>query len=584
MSSAPQEQPLAWQPLPGLPTGQFLILESKSDPCSSHTALIRTSEAVLVIDPGSSPDRAVLASQAIREIVGATDLPVLICLTHAHWDHIAALPLLTLPPQTPVFILAQETATATLAQGDRLASLAFLFNADCPTIVVNVPLLPGTARPSTTVRRHGPLLEIAPGALTLPSGQALRCDIVRIGGREVARAFHTPGHSPDSLCLHVGDLLWVGDLFLAANPAVAGVPGWDCQALTESLESVDGLLEAQPLSLCCPGHGRCLPAAKARQVIAETRIQAETLRSIATLDSQRVSLLIEYAEDLLDEGLSLFTIIAGRLCTVSYHLDAMEESQTAREILAVLDIDGLDATLDELRAFAEQFQRQHRLEMALPIKGIQTVGRIEKLFDTARLRGLIDPTLLRRARHLLDDFMHTVRGIEPPTRLQTEALAPIVADVVQTFVAAGESSRDLWDASDDGEAFRQALTRHIVAAASAVRLAVDMQTEPGLPAVTLDRTRIEDALHAILSEFAGAGATRLRIGLRATEAGNEIEMRAVPDAQFACFTARKVRFLDRGIRLGQGHVTDASTATSTVLVISLASPGSDSPSRPDGLI
>ena len=366
----------------------------------------------------------------------------------------------------------------------------------------------------------------------------------------------------------------MGDLFLAANPAVAGVPGWNCQALIESLETVDKLLDALPLSLCYPGHGRYLSADMSRDVISDALVQAETLRDIAMIDPQRVSLLVEYSEELLSEGLALFTIIAGRLCTVSFHLDALEESQAAKDVLQMLDLDDLDAVLDELRSFTEQFRQQHRLEMALPLKGVQTVSRIEKLFDMESLRGLIDPALLRRARHLLDDFMNNVRGIEPASTRQSEALYPIVAAVAEAFTGRVGSSQDLLNATDDSEAFRQALTRRIAAESSAVRLVIDLDIAQGLPHVTVDRERFEDTLHAILSEFAGAGASRVRIEAQATSEGNRLEIRPVPDRLFSCFTPRKVRFLDFGIRFGGGSLVDESSDITTVLSISLTSAAS----------
>jgi glyoxylase-like metal-dependent hydrolase (beta-lactamase superfamily II) len=570
-----QEQALAWQPVPGIPSGQFQILERKADPYSSHAAVVRTPEAILVIDPGSAPDQVERLSQLLGETIGQARLPVLIVLTHLHWDHLAALPLLSLPAHVPVLVLAQQSAVAPLARGDRQASAAFLFNSECPQIAVTVPLLPSPARTSTSAwgddRAPDLALEIVPDQVTLPSGQSLHCERLRLGGHDLARAFHTPGHSPDSICLQVGELLWVGDLFLAANPAVAGLQGWDSQALITSLETIEALLGTLPLSLCCPGHGRCLPAAKARQIGAAVRAQAETLRDIATLDTQRASLLIEYSEDLLSEGLALFTIMAGRLYTVSFHLEALEESATAAAVLQTLDIDGLDATLDDLRTFAAEFREHHRLELALPLKGVQTVGRIEKLFDSTRLHGLIDPLLLRRARRLLDDFMCAVRGIEPPATLRPAALLPVVTGVVETFTGSSHraDAQDLWDASGDDAAFSAALTRRLAAEAAAVRLPIDLDVAAELPLVNVDQARLEDTLQALLSDFAGAGAARVEIVARATPGGCRLDVRPLPDGPFPCFSPRKVRFLDRAMRLAGGNLTDALTSVSTLISLHL---------------
>lgn len=561
-----RESPPAWQPVPSMADGRFLILERRGDPCSSNTALIHLPRALLIVDPGSAPDQAAQVSRLAAEIVGGTDLPVLILLTHAHWDHFAALPLLVFPGQTRVHILAHAGVEDTLEHDARLASMAFLFNAECPPIRVDIRLLSGD-----TPGLDGPpgaALRVVPGNVRLRSMRRLPCESIRVSGTEVAQVFHTPGHSPDSLCIRVGGMLWVGDLLLAANPAVAGIPGWDGRSLVTSLQTVAELLDTLPFELCCPGHGRILAIPKVRQILAGVQTQAVALREVATLDPERVRLLIECAEELLREGLTLFTIIAGRLYTLSYHLDSLEESQTAAEVLQAMDIEGLDAVLGELGDFAGQFRAGRRLEVALPLKGIQTVGRIEQLFDSTRLRGLIDPILLRRARRLLDDFVHTVRGIEPPSNPVAQDLQRILDGLAGRFMPRATSASALWDASGDETAFRQALTRHLATSASAVRLTVDMDSVPPLPGITVDRDRVEEALHAILSEFAGAGTQRVTLTADLAHDGTcRIGIRPVPDRRLPCFTPPLLRFLDRCLRPGGGGLADTSTPAATTLTL-----------------
>ncbi len=565
-AAAGPESPPAWQPVPAMPGGRYLILERRGDPCSSNTALVHLPRALLIVDPGSAPDHAAQISRIAAEVIGDTELPVLILLTHAHWDHFAALPLLAFPAQTPVRVLAHAGVTDTLAQDARLASQAFLFNAECPSIRVDVPLL--SADTPCMDGTPGPALRVVPGNVRLRSMRRLPCESIRVADGEVAQVIHTPGHSPDSLCIRVGGMLFVGDLLLAANPAVAGIPGWDGRALVTSLQTVAELLDTLPLELCCPGHGRVLAISKVRQILAGVQTQAAALRDVATLDPERVQLLIECAEELLREGLALFTIIAGRLYTVSYHLDSLEESQTAAEVLQAMDIEGLDAALDELGRFAGQFRTGRRLEVALPLKGIQTVGRIEQLFDSARLRGLIDPVLLRRARRLLDDFVHIVRGIEPPSNPVTQDVRRILVGLAERFMPRTAPAGELWDASEDEAAFRQALTRHLAAGASAVRLAVEMDAVPPLPGITVDGERIEDTLHAILSEFAGAGAERVAVTADMAPGGTcRINIRPVPDRRLPCFTPPLLRYLDRCLHLGGGRLADASTPAATVLTL-----------------
>ncbi len=93
------------------------------------------------------------------------------------------------------------------------------------------PLLFGDTEPVTRVR-------VAHGAL-LPLGQT------------VIRILHTPGHSPDSICLLAGDAVFTGDtLFVGKVGGTAASP--DARAEYESLHSK--LLALPDATRIYPGH------------------------------------------------------------------------------------------------------------------------------------------------------------------------------------------------------------------------------------------------------------------------------------------------------------------------------------------
>jgi glyoxylase-like metal-dependent hydrolase (beta-lactamase superfamily II) len=112
------------------------------------------------------------------------------------------------------------------------------------------------------------------------------------GGDEVGpfRAVATPGHSPDSVCLLLGNICFTGDTVLGEG-SVFIAPGEG--SLSAYLDSLRRLRELD-LEVLCPGHGPYVtdPAAKLDEYIAH-RLERER-RLLEALDagiSERDALL-----------------------------------------------------------------------------------------------------------------------------------------------------------------------------------------------------------------------------------------------------------------------------------------------------
>jgi glyoxylase-like metal-dependent hydrolase (beta-lactamase superfamily II) len=95
------------------------------------------------------------------------------------------------------------------------------------------------------------------------------------------RAFATPGHSADSVCLLYGRVLFTGDTVLGEG-SVFIAPGEG--SLSAYLESLERLL-ALDLEAICPGHGPVVhdPAAKLREY-RDHRLEREA-RVVAALEA-----------------------------------------------------------------------------------------------------------------------------------------------------------------------------------------------------------------------------------------------------------------------------------------------------------
>ena len=195
-------------------------------------------------------DRAALVDTGcgigdIRALVDEfTDLPVMVVNTHHHNDHVAQNYLFD-----EVAIFDDPEARRTAEEGishDEMASL----------------LAEGLL--------WKPLPEaFNPEAYWVPPFQVTRWlhdgDIIKLGGREL-EVFHTPGHSPDSICLLDRDarLFWTGDIFYT-GAIYTYLPGGD---LDQFIESHRKMIDLFPL------YDRLMPSHN------EPWIEREILRDV----------------------------------------------------------------------------------------------------------------------------------------------------------------------------------------------------------------------------------------------------------------------------------------------------------------
>ena len=160
------------------------------------------SKKTAVIDPGEDADR-ILA--ALREEDSQVEY---ILLTHGHYDHTTAVPELHAAlPQARIYIHQADANGA----GSKLFPLA------------------------------GQVEDL----LLYDEG-----DTLALGGLTI-QVLHTPGHSPGSVTLQVGDVLFSGDTLFAASCGRTDLPGGSYDQMMASLKRL-GELEGEFRVL--PGH------------------------------------------------------------------------------------------------------------------------------------------------------------------------------------------------------------------------------------------------------------------------------------------------------------------------------------------
>ncbi len=509
---------LVWQSLPGADGAWINPLIRKIDTVSSNSYLIATPDVLLLIDPGGLPEQAEQLSRIIGESRRERDRPVFVFLTHAHIDHFAgvfAAPLFAYP-ETAVFAV-QEQGGEAIERGDFQQTQAALFEKTFPPMKTGLSLFPSGWETDAGI----PVSEAFPNGATV----TITCQMTE-GKRGIPRArlefgtgpalevFHTPGHSPDSICLRMGGLLFIGDLLFAANPGIAGICGWDRDALLQSISGIQAVIESGGIALVCPGHGKAFPAPDTARMFSAIRKEALALSDIAELNHERAERAAAFAEDCMEQVNELFTIMAGRLYYVSWVMDELGESDIADRMGALIPGDTIDELLEAFSAFAEDHHRGEHVPINLALKAAQVVAKLERSFKKEELMRIIDPSLVERAGRLLSDYTIMLRGFSPPSVLSGCALAPLIEAIVTGLSRPSCSDEDLLSSADDDAAFMGVLLSRIGTRPLLEDVAFSLDLEDRASLVSVDQDRFSDLVTYILEDLIGSGSDRIRVDVR----------------------------------------------------------------------
>lgn len=150
-----------------------------------------------VVDPGDDGDRV---AKVIRD---AGLEPVCILLTHSHFDHILGIPgLREAYPGLPVYCHPADIPAETQHE---------TFGMQVPTVTAFGDITPYNDGDKVTV---GPM---------------------------TAEVLHTPGHTPGSVSLRVGDVLFTGDTLFRGSMGRTDLPGGSYQDIMASLRRLGNL-------------------------------------------------------------------------------------------------------------------------------------------------------------------------------------------------------------------------------------------------------------------------------------------------------------------------------------------------------
>ena len=187
----------------------------------THCYLLLGSDRALLVDTG-------LGVSSIRPIVETlTSLPVIVALTHAHWDHIGGLSEFS-------NVMVQEEEAVWISERFPL-----------PLAVVKQNLMKEPCEFPDGFKEDA--YQLYQG---IPSRILKDNDTIDLGNRWVT-AIHTPGHSPGHLCFFekISGYLFSGDL-IYAGCLDAFYPTTDPKKFKDSLHKVENLDIVRIL----PGH------------------------------------------------------------------------------------------------------------------------------------------------------------------------------------------------------------------------------------------------------------------------------------------------------------------------------------------
>jgi glyoxylase-like metal-dependent hydrolase (beta-lactamase superfamily II) len=505
-----------WQPLPGIRQAEIYPYLRKPDLLSSNSCVIRTPRQILLIDAGALAAQTADLNRILAECQRERTRPVVVYLTHCHLDHSLEVgrhrQIMT---AAPVWIAVQEQGADYLSLGDPAKTIAELYGVAFPSLRPDIRLLTETDK-----RRKAPRsISLQPGVNMRITTEAIATDLkeplfqqtISIGGGDVLELYSAPGHSPDSVCIRVGEILFIGDLLAAANPMVAGIAGWHREHLLDTQRHVQWLLDHQPITLCYPGHGGLIPSEKARDILGRLQRKTLSLGDVSRMNEERLFQITDYALELIDEAEEVFSSIAGRLLYVAYQLERLEEEEAACRCRDAMPMERIDACLLEFRKLCRRLESGKIRRVEFAHGALAIVEQIKGLFDPRPLTAILPQPMIHRGTSLLLDFI----GIANGRRNLEEFIPTDVNAVIDDVLRAGRETPHL-DASvldyvEDEARFLAALVLRIGHEPAAARPPVHFLPHKSLPYVSVAPGRFSDTLLTFLDWLAQTHPPSIRI-------------------------------------------------------------------------
>jgi glyoxylase-like metal-dependent hydrolase (beta-lactamase superfamily II) len=563
-------QPNTIQPIPGTRGMKFYPYIRKIDLMSSNSFILSGEDQIAVIDPGALEDQLDCLVENIAIMLSEKQRPVIVYLTHAHLDHCFQINRLRrVGDLGDIAVAAQEIGADALIRQDAELTLAGLLGKEMAPIHVDIKLL---SRMDIII--GGALeLELKWGKLSyyvdsikIRYGPVLQSQTISLGNGNLLEIYSIPGHSPDSLCLRVGGLLFIGDFFFAPNPGMAGAYGWNQSSLIKSIYKIMWILEKKNISYCCSGHGRIIDVDAAWNTLRSMYQDVLSLSGLEEITQQWARSTAIYAEDLMRELERLFTIIIGRLAYVSQVLEWLEEGGVAEDMQKLIDIKKIDELFLEFNCFVGELHNGKKHDWDLVHKAGQIIKKLDQIFESKELGSFLDRSLLRRANRMLNDYAVTYRGFRPTYYADDGDLNVIINEILD-FSQSKPYEDDAILYADLYEDYLMALRARIAYVNLLEKTTLKFKADKNLPLVRMDKERFRDALIDLLERLPSTGATEIKIITSSNQGWVSICIAVPRTDQDYPLDQQTWRFFERSFALCGGVIQRYKTCESSAMQI-----------------
>ena len=360
---------------------------------SAHAYVIELPQAAFVVDFGGTPERARQVEAALADV--ANGKPVYGVLTHCHFDHIRGFLCLDAAARARIRLVLTPKAAAILRNPDDTMTCYELYGEKLAAIEPD---------------------EIA--------------DSICVGGRELCRMVPTPGHSPDSSCILIAGIAFMGDTLGALHPGVAGFLGWNFADFKASLIRLAAM--ARDFRFSCHGHEPVRDGAETESALVKLLERVDNFRRIETVTPERIAYLRKYAAVFMPELSRLVMMLHSRFYLLAESFRRKGSEPAAAEVTRLIDA---LRTEDFLAASEKTAAVQ---DVILPLRAYYTahksIVRLKEFLAAGKLETVVDPRILDRLDWLMNDFVNTFHGVRRTVEFRTVDLNVFLPQAVATVL------------------------------------------------------------------------------------------------------------------------------------------------------
>lgn len=525
-----------WQAVPGLATTQVYPIIKKTNITTANAFLLQSPGMIMIIDPGNLPEQIETIRRTIAAVLRQDGRPVIAFITHCHVDH--CFEFLQNPsaavPDGPVFVALQESGFEALASRNKELTGAGRYKRTIPEPNIDIRLLSAEDRRFNTAKQFmltgDARLDITTKTIKTSGGKTLSVQDISVNGDGI-RVYHTPGHTADSVSYQVGEMLFVGDLMFAADPFIAGLPGWNKSQASASAENLLWLIENQHISHVAQGHGEVVSSEKATVALQSMIRRLETISVRKELDLPTILASSEYAVDLFREVTDITAVMTESLSRVVYYLNMLEESAEATRYQTALDPDKLSQLSAAFDKMIDQMHSGQLIEVGLVLRSALLFNKIKEMLNAEGLECVVGQGLLSRLERAFDDFITACSGRDVKYTAERVEIGDLLRQVIETRKQDLHADQSILDTLDDERQFIAALTRRIAfkPALEAVNLNISRQQEIW---IETDRQRLVEIVDIFIDLLTDAGSSDIvfRPGETAGTIHLEIDGGVIPRA------------------------------------------------------